>query len=445
MALLLLVAALAGRAEAHATLERAEPAPNSLVLKRLSGLSLVFSEPVDPTRIRIQVLDRRARRVDRYVEVSPDRRSAAVQVEAREVGVYTVAWRVISQVDGHPSQGAYTVTVGALAPGAFAELAGAERRLPPVPLALRWLTLLASLALAGCAMTWRLVIVPALQETGAPDASALSERVRAALTKVGIAGAVAAATGNAAEMALLIRQAADLAGGTAMGAVLADALGSPPGRLIATRVVLAITVAALLRRGGWPPLIAAAFLLLTHSLASHAGARGGAAVAADWLHLAAAAAWVGGLAVVAFALPPAWRGADPGVRARLWGTLVARFSRTAAASVALLVATGVYAAMQHVPAVRELRDTLYGLTLIAKIALLLPVLALAAVNRFLLRPRLEQAARAPADPEAAARTRRTFLRTVRAESALSLAVVLAAAALTILPPARNAATLPYQY
>jgi copper transport protein len=151
---------------------------------------------------------------------------------------------------------------------------------------------------------------------------------------------------------------------------------------IARLIVWLIMGVALWRRRYGIALIAGAIILLIHALYSHASASYDLipAVAADWLHLAATALWVGGLAQfinVLVVLPRYSQTLVP---------LVARFSNYARLCVGVLIVTGLYSAWLEVGSIAALTDSLYGRALIAKMILFVPLLLIAAVN-LVLTPR----------------------------------------------------------
>jgi copper transport protein len=108
---------------------------------------------------------------------------------------------------------------------------------------------------------------------------------------------------------------------------------------------------------------------------------------------------------------------------------VTRFSALALFLVAVIVASGAYLAWVHVGGLAPLGGTLYGLSLGAKLALVVPLVAVAALSF-----RLNRAGLARPDGGAAAAR---FGRNVRREALLGGAVLLAAAWLASLPPARG--------
>jgi mono/diheme cytochrome c family protein/uncharacterized membrane protein len=68
-----------------------------------------------------------------------------------------------------------------------------------------------------------------------------------------------------------------------------------------------------------------------------------------------------------------------------------RFSLLAGVSVALILATGTFNGLAAVPTAPAMIHTAYGRVLLAKIALVLPLLGVAGLNAFVLKPRLVQA------------------------------------------------------
>lgn len=158
--------------------------------------------------------------------------------------------------------------------------------------------------------------------------------------------------------------------------------------------------------------VAAPPWLLLRSLQGHPGAHGVVPALVDWLHLAAAAAWIGGLVQLALAGP-------------VVPVAVAQRVRTiATAAVAVVLPAGVYGALLHVHSWRMLFSTPYGRTLMVKLALVPVLLALGAANHFRHVP-------AVARDEAAASA--DLARNVRAEIVLAAAVLLCSALLGVLP------------
>ena len=112
----------------------------------------------------MRVFDSQGSRVDdgNTVFDRNDETAASVGVEPLPDGVYTVAWRNVSKVDGHLVRGSFLFSVGV-------PLSGAQIELPDKPLfnfpaepVLRWLTLLSALAMVGGPVFELLVARPVL-------------------------------------------------------------------------------------------------------------------------------------------------------------------------------------------------------------------------------------------------------------------------------------------
>jgi copper transport protein len=183
-------------------------------------------------------------------------------------------------------------------------------------------------------------------------------------------------------------------------------------------------------------LVPALCLLPTLSAAGHARTSGTIAFVADLIHMAAASTWVGGLAFMILALLLA--GDD---RWPLASRAVPRFSMLAVISVVTLVAAGTVrgseelvpsgTAARHWP--RTIWDgfvhTTYGQLLLAKIALVLPLLALGAYNNRFAVPRLRKQIASVVE-------QRRFLRAAGAELLIMATIVGVTAVLVTEPPAK---------
>jgi copper transport protein len=172
-------------------------------------------------------------------------------------------------------------------------------------------------------------------------------------------------------------------------------------------------------------LLIAGALVFTPGLSGHASVTGIGAVIADAAHVVAAATWTGGLAFAVAALVMAGVNRWP-----LAAVAVPRFSATAMVSVAILLAAGAINGYLQVRAWRGLWETEYGVLLLVKIGLVLPLLALGAYNNRFAVPRLRR-------QMASAGERRRFIRMAGAELVIMLAIVGVTAGLVNAPPART--------
>ncbi len=462
---LVAVLAMAAPAHTHALLVRSDPPANQLVLQAPRSIVLEFSEPVNPERTDIRVLTQDGVRIDRQrPQFTADRRGAQQPVELPGPGIYTVVWRTLSTVDLHTYEGFFTFTLGPLRPGSFAQRAGVPGTSTPTSfeIAARWLMFLAGAAFAGGVVMHRFVLPAVLgllsAELRGEWAAGLYRRWRAAAWL----SAAAFMGGALWELGALGLRVAASTGGELLTVVTQFVTAEPARTSLLIKLAVPLVLLGLSRRpvgatvhpsfghtasSIWRNSLSAleltlpSLMLLGISLTSHAAASGlPGPLLADWLHLISAGTWVGGLFYLAAVLAPLLPRIDPGERARLLGPLVQRFSNLALASVAALVLSGVYAAWVNIPSVQVVGTTAYGRTLAMKIALLIPLLGIAGVNLFVMRPRLAAAARQAVEATGKLLQRR-FLILVRAEASLASLVLLAAAALALLPTARQVEAL----
>jgi putative copper resistance protein D len=160
--------------------------------------------------------------------------------------------------------------------------------------------------------------------------------------------------------------------------------------------------------------------------------------AADVLHLVAAAAWIGTLVPLALVLGGLGRDAASVAIAR---KVTVRFSTFGIVSVGTLLGTGTINTWYLAGSVPALSETDYGRLLLAKIALFLGMVAIAAVNRLWLTPRLVQDATAAGTRNALRRLRRNTAIEIAA-GAIIIAIV---AVLGVTPPGLDDEVIPHMH
>jgi putative copper export protein len=145
---------------------------------------------------------------------------------------------------------------------------------------------------------------------------------------------------------------------------------------------------------GWPvATLAAAMLVIAPALSGHAISdehHPALAVTADALHVLGAAGWMGMLLCVVLAALPAARRLGSDAHSP-FAALVTLFSDRALACGALLVASGTISAWLHLGSFSALWRSAYGVTLLVKLSLLIPLALLGAYNWRVVRPRLASA------------------------------------------------------
>jgi putative copper resistance protein D len=177
-------------------------------------------------------------------------------------------------------------------------------------------------------------------------------------------------------------------------------------------------------------LLLSALLLASLAWAGHGAATPGTPgrlhLAADILHLLAAACWVGTLVPVALLLAEARRLMDPCVAAAMRGA-IRRYSALGMTSVAILLGSGIVNTWFLVGTPSALLDTGYGRLLIGKLALFFIMLTIAAINLLRLRPML-------AVERSAGGAARRLGRNACVEAGIGLAVLAVVGVLGITPP-----------
>jgi copper transport protein len=422
-------AALSPAASAHAVLLETQPGNDVVVPESPDQVLLRFNEPVDTSLGSLRVFDGQGRQVDDGEVIRPSAPEVAVGIDSElEPGTYTVAWRVVS-ADSDPISGAFVFHVlerGVAAANVSIEtLTGTSEAVDILFTTGRFFDLALLLLVVGGSA----VLVVAL-----PSAE---WRVRRRL--YGVLAALAGALALVALANILLQ------GVAAGGLTLADAfswdlfssvLGTRYGEVILIQSALAATLAlaalALRYSEGHDrrPLTAltlalSAGLTLTPSFSGHASTLNALGLASDVIHVVAAALWTGGLALILLGLLLAGEH-----RWLLAMTCVPRFSTMAVVSVVALITAGIISAYLQVRTWSGLWETQYGLLLLAKIALLLPLLALGAYNNRYAVPRCKSGIASPLE-------RRRFLRTIGAELTIMVAVIGVTAVLINAEPART--------
>ncbi len=438
---------LAAPVFAHALLVRSVPEANATLDRAPAQIELFFTETLEPSFSSIRVLNSGGAQVDNGdSKLDPaDPTHLTVSLRSLPDGVYTVAWKALSAVDGHVTTGSFPFAVGNVDAAALqAAQARKQIKLSIGEIIAKWLTYVSALALTGGTLFVLAVWQPAYRAVQAETEGFAIDRIpwRRLATSALIGLAVANIFG-------FLLQA-----GQASGVEIAAPWDAATGRILfatrfgalwIARFAFTLALAGLLpraatRRARWIAVGVALLLLLTISLGSHAAAepRPALPIAADWAHLAAAAVWVGGLTHFVAGMWAARR-IDSSARTRLTARLIPRFSAVALLSVGTLTVSGLYSAILRIGAWDALFSTLYGRTLIVKSFIALPMLAFGAINLLLVTPRMQHAV---ATTDGDARLVNRFGRIVTSEVTLGAALLLSVGVLTSLPPARPVSTTP---
>ena len=478
--LVLVVALLAtpAAALAHGELKSSVPASGSRLAVAPMELRLTFTEAVEMTFTRVELIGPDSQLVALGSLAYADGDARRVVVAAIRgplvAGTYTVAWQ-IAGADGHPVRGRFTFTVlpgaaGLADPAAGAaglatpsggEMAGGGAADPgqlpqpatvdeqgglsgdagfdaesPLYVAIRWVTFTAILVVLG-AVAFHLFVLGFLRRAQEPDSPMLAPASARAAT-LGLWGAIALGVA-----ALLRLYAQSYAFQGAEGALDPAMLGVIVGRTVwgwgwllqVAGVVVAVAGFIAARRGsrmGWGiAALGSAALAFTPALSGHAAAvpqLTWLAVLADGVHVIGAGGWLGSLLfVVVVGLSAAYRLPER-ERGRGAAELINAFSPTALVFAGIVAATGVFSAWLHLDSVSALWQSEYGRTLLLKLGILSVVAGTGAYNWLRVKPAL-------GNIEGAVRIRRS----ATLELAVGVLVLVVTAVLVATPTPMDAA------
>lgn len=470
---------------AHAQLQQSSPGRDAIVGHVPKLVSFTFDEAVGGSLGAVRVYDSAGKRVDAGDAFHPDGRGPTIAVGLKPglaQGTYTATYRVVS-ADTHIVTGGVVFSIGKRAAGQGATvgqlLSGQETgAVTADAFTAAKAVQYAAIGLGGGLIVFLIAVwLPTLTAVAGGTApwQRASERFLRRLRGVLV---LVAAVGVISALVAVVLQGAEAAGvsfaqalhgdvlravwKTRFGAVWTAAaavwlltgvagqlvLGRPAGRGLAlSHVSLGADGALLARPAARAPLALVAVPLL--ALIAVPAAAGHASVQhpvwlflpANLAHVAAMSVWLGGLAALVLALPPATRELAAAERTHALSAVLQRFSPLALTSVVVLLGTGTIQALVQIDAWSQLLHTAYGRTVVIKIGLLVVLIGLGALNRQRTLPRLRAAARAGATP---GRVGVLLRRTLRLEVGVVAVVLVMSGALSGYAPAKDASTGPVQ-
>jgi copper transport protein len=415
---------LAGAAPAwgHAALTGSEPADGAQLDVAPAEVTFRFNEPVTPSSAdSVTVVGADGERVD--LGLANEWTAPAVTVELPDSlpdGGYVASYVVMSQ-DGHLIRGATTFRIGE--GGADVEAAAgaaSSRGLDATGSIVRGALYLSMLIAVG----GLLFLVAVLRGDGREGPF---RRIVAGAAAVAIVATVASWFVQVAQSSV------DGVAAMVSPAQLAAVADQPFGRAALIRLlglaVLLVAVTLWRDRAGLAVASAGALVtVVSFALDGHSASTDPRwlVVVSDVVHVASAAAWFGGLVLLALAMR-ARRSADDVAGA---GGLVARFSGVATVAVVGVGVAGIALSWAEVRTLEALFTTAYGWTLLAKVAIVVAVGAVGLHNNRRLVPSLRD------QPTGEAWGR--LHRTVRLEVAGLLVAVALTGFLVNIVPARTA-------
>ena len=430
--------ALAPSAFAHAAFAEAQPAPGERLERTPARIVLGFTEPLNRKLTHAELTSvGSGERVAAAVEASPERQLILRPSGPLERGPYRVNWHTVSTLDGHALEGGFGFGVRAAA------LGGAQST-EQSPLARDgWLRVVVRALLYGSLLffgggvtaavllSWRrgpaAWLVPAnlspLLEHAGRDPERLAGRLWRRTRDAGWLAVCSA-------IAVAVMEAEDASGSLSLTRMSDYLLGNVAG--FARVATVGAIVLAVLHSNRFRLIaslyVAVAFLAIAIGGHANSAEPRALAVLTDWVHLLAAAVWVGGIAQVASAWAFGFRGLSGELRLGVMRSVLARFGQVALPAFLLVASTGLTNALVQLGGVSELWESAYGRVLAVKVALVGAIALASFVHALRLRPRL-----LAANPHPESRLERRHWRLVRAEPWPAVGVVVAAALLALFP------------
>lgn len=443
ISLLLLALLSAAPAAAHGYIIRSIPEDRAVMQRAPARLQYWFSENLEPEFSKLTVRDQAGATV---AEGGVDANNLALLSvrlpSSLPDGAYIAELRTAFASDGHVVVGTRVFFVGEQA-GNVADQSGGYAA---VPLEVVWrvLVLASTLLLLGAFSVYAMVLVPAWGSEKYP-AGLLPPRVMRRLNWI-VAGALLVAfAGNI--LALLQQSMAFF--GADIGRVIGEQLfnvvriGTRFGDTWNVRMALLVMVSLLFGAGIYfrasePKSVRAfwvanvwgmALIVGTFSVASHAAGSQllpAIAILSDWLHGLAVGFWAGGVSALVLVAPAALQPYSGDERRLALLAALRRFSRIAAAGLAVVIATGIYNALTWVTSPADLGSS-YGGALILKLILVAMLVTVGAAHHAALDPARYRRWMAITDRV------RSFIPTLRLEALLALVVLVSVGLLSATP------------
>jgi copper transport protein len=395
----LVFAGMTQKSFAHPITLNSSPRPFQSLPSSPSEVTLSFSEPIELSYSKISVLAPDGSRVDKNDPhlVNGDTASLGVSLKPNlSNGVYTVSTKVLSAVDGHVVESAFTFGIGTAAtlPIGGAQAGAPSQILSPAESASRFPGMVGQVIVVGAAFgslwLWKpLSRVPWLS-------SAVSAQRAIIDRKMVILIIIGAALVIGSNLAMIAVQAIDINAG------IPEAIATKFGNVWTTRMIessilmiIALFVYRKLKKTETLPskaeilaiLVMGFAVLVTSSLIAHGAATGQiSAILLDFFHNTAASIWIGGLILMGFvAVPQILAMVDERARAAAISILIPRFSTIVVTILGIAIITGPLLLFLIESDLSLTIASTYGKVLIIKLALAGVMVAMGGYSQFVIQ------------------------------------------------------------
>ena len=380
---------------AHPVYVKSTPQAFQTVSSSPSAVNVFFSEPIELKYSKISVIGPDGNRIDKNDPHSVDGDTASLGVSLEPGvpdGTYTVSTKVLSAVDGHSVDNAFTFGVGSgtiLSGQAPEQQTQSLLSLPEV--ASRYPGLIGAVMIVGGSFATLWLWKPIARVPWLYDAIAQKKiEIDKAMVKFVIIGVILVL---ASGVAIIVVQA------NSAGSSIQDAIATKFGNVWLSRMLQSAILAAIafsvyrkiVRKNLSPGrsetlaiLILGLAILVTSSLIAHAAATSQtSAIVLDFFHNTAAAIWIGGLIFLGFiAAPRILEIADEKIKATAISLLIPRFSIIVVAILGVIAITGPLLLYSIESDLSLVVASLYGKFLITKLSLAGVMLGMGAYSQF---------------------------------------------------------------
>lgn len=421
-------------ASAHAVLLRSNPAQDAVLSSPPAQVQMWFSEPLNPTNTTSYIVNAATSTPDNMTIAAThvDRGDAHVSAsDSHELDVslkpdlppaiYLVYYLTQSAADGHVLTGTFLFTIanpdGTVPTLSQSFAAGLQSSTSPGLSSMQALVsaLMISLVELGMvfwlgAQLWRTFIIELAETRDQPQQTFYQETVQRFERRFSIPLLLLLLFAN---VGVLVGQALTLTGSAHWWRALAPSLlssqlGGQFGLFWVMRegvvllaLIIAISLVVFKKRPRvvdvvypWVNLALGVALAGAVVLSGHATSVEKTLVVpsgiVDWLHVLAAALWVGGMLYLAGVCLPLLKGKTLQEKVSTLLNTLPRYSPLAIIGVIIMAVTGPSDASAHMLSWQQLFTTAYGRTLIVKLSLIACMLLISAAHVFLLRPRLKK-------------------------------------------------------
>lgn len=369
-------------ASGHATVISSNPSPNEAMDTLPEKITIQFSENIQPAFHSLEVFSQDGDKIQTQDSTISEQSEKILEAKWKgtiDEGIYYIKWRVVSS-DGHPIEGTIPFQFGDSAGLSDQNKSEVNESFPnSINVFLQSLQYICFAALTGI-LFFRLSL---MKDSRLFEASRRT-RLYLWLSYAGLAFSIFCSlplrvtidAGVGWSDAFNVSYIKEVLNATNFGTIwIMEILIL----LLLFLVIYFMLENSLNKSLPFISFIIIASLMICKAFTGHTAAVPNQALAVlmDFLHLLSMALWLGGLMAILVILPGlADRQAVQQDKKTFYWSIIQRFSKWAFLFVIILIISGIYSSLQHVPTIHSMFNTTYGQLLLAKIGLMLIMIVL---------------------------------------------------------------------